>query len=59
MQKNFSTVGLFETTFGQRCDYIYMSISASDGYFVRKEIWGDILDNSPDISSRFKVSVLF
>lgn len=47
-------IGGFGVTFDQRSAFIYMSMTETSGYFIRKRIWKDILEENPDIAKKLK-----
>ena len=51
-------IGAFGVTFDQRSAFIYMSVTESCGYFVRKFNWKNILEDSPDIAKKLKQNIL-
>jgi len=51
-------IGGFGVTFDQRSAFIYMSMTETSGYFIRKRIWKDILEENPDIAKKLKQNIL-
>jgi len=56
--KNNCVVGAYEGIFYQRFSYLYAALTDCSGYFIRKNIMIELLDDNPDIARPFKRNLL-
>ena len=56
--ENNCVVGAYGLTFNQRAAYNYKAISSCKGYFIRKNLWLELLENNPEIAVGLKHQIL-
>jgi hypothetical protein len=53
--KNYSVVGIYSVTFFKRSPFLYRTATPCSGYFIRRQMWRDIMDNNDNhLCTEFK-----